>query len=1517
MIERLVRVLAAARLDLTAEDIADALWLAELMRGGAPVSPPGPAQPCQEPEEKQPQSREKTRPERTRPRSERAGTESRAPLVLPGSGATSAVPLKVPAAAALPRALELGRALRPLHRRVPSRRAHVVDEAASAEQIAETGIWAPVLRPEQTRWLDLALVVDAGASMAVWQRTVAELRDLLQYHGAFRNVRVWRMAPDAGEGPLLLRPGLEEGPGVLEASSPQLLVDPSGRQLVLVVSDCVSRRWHTGEVGAMLAEWGRAGPVAVVQLLPEALWGRTALRNGTSLVLRTRQPAAANTRLLAAQSQRRSRAAPAEAAPVFPVVPLEPGAMGAWAQLVAGGATPVRGFELRRANRLPPSPTGARPAPSASERVERFFATASAPARKLAGLLAASPPVNLPVLRLIRETLVPEADHGHIAEVYLGGLLRELPEQPPSLSADARQYDFWPGVRERLLDTVPAGSAWTVLRQVSEFIAERLGQTRDFSALLVDPSKDAGPFVQRNRAFASIAAPVLQGLGGDYVDLARRLREADRLPGPDTDPEALKLEFSEAGEQGPAEHTDDDSALSSVQDAGDWAIVIGVSQRRGDTAERDAHEFHAWLTSPLGGGVPSSQATLLLTPTLSEAEHALNRLISNALSWSKAGLVGDRLYFFATGPGVNRDVLSLGRPTRANEAPLFARDYAKWFAETGVFREVFLIMDCGPTLIYPFRSDQRPQLPRLPTDSRPPGDLLFAHAVNRDLLEPSQAEARGPFSEAMLEGLKGGAADPEGVLTAGTLLTFVSSWMRDKGLPAPVFEHKGQGQLSSFILAKHSTLRQTEVQLRFHPIYRGLTATIFDEKYDDVASNKVTDAPWDVLLPPGTYTLTLSARAVTPLTFTVREHAESVELEWEHSGKWVLVAGSGEEPLSKREQWLCAAIGDALALAGHQAVTGDQPGVDAAVIRAYAARMAPWAAEAIQETPGTSLPDHDIVKGMRLIPGSEGYDTALRLADAVVLIGGGSGVRTLYERLQPKGKTILPIRAAGGESARIFDQLWAQAGDALRDQLEALGEPVTTREEAESLVELLVTLIQEAPGSIAELPEDRWAWAGPVAKDFRHFAAEYEQLRAQFPSGGERIRHLNRLVAQVRRRAWNLIATEEDINRMLPDASPGERIVLLAILQASQSAVCFDAVLRVLAQSLSPFEQLAALRVMREHLVRLTPEQLLSLSRTLRGIQSIDSLHLARDSFRRGTIDRLLKDIDRELTISGSIEVPAQLRSGPEEGGETVDDGSIDWELEDVAEWFEDSIARWQALADTLPPRHKARLQHGYYAVGYQLIGEIRTLEGEALREALAQGVVKHTGWPPFWVPTRPEIAPYMAEDNLECWLGPDGEKRDPSESDFWRASPRGQLFLLRGHQEDGTDNPRESAGTVFDVSLPAWRTGEILLHAASMARQFGAPQARIVLIAEWTGLAHRELVSIPTPQRPVPPAHRARQDRYRTSLTVQANQISETLPKLVDQLIRPLYLLFDAYELPATLVSEELAKLLSDPWRR
>jgi transcriptional regulator with XRE-family HTH domain len=176
-----------------------------------------------------------------------------------------------------------------------------------------------------------------------------------------------------------------------------------------------------------------------------------------------------------------------------------------------------------------------------------------------------------------------------------------------------------------------------------------------------------------------------------------------------------------------------------------------------------------------------------------------------------------------------------------------------------------------------------------------------------------------------------------------------------------------------------------------------------------------------------------------------------------------------------------------------------------------------------------------------------------------------------------------------------------------------------------------------------------------------------------------------------------------------------------------------------------------------------------------------------------------------------------------------------------TTQWFEGSLARWEQVVARSSSDSLVRFPSGHLAIAYRLVGNLTRLSLTDLREALDRAQVPHTGWPEFSVPRRYENRPYIQDDNLECWIARDGEEHGLAHDDFWRASPDGYFFMIRGHQEDERTLPK----TAFDTTLATWRVGEALLHAANMARELGDPSAQVTIIVEWTGLAGRMLTHL------------------------------------------------------------------------
>ncbi|MBD2492361.1 SAV_2336 N-terminal domain-related protein [Aulosira sp. FACHB-615] len=536
MIERVIGTFQKLGFDLTDTEIADILWLAVQMRRSDCSS-------VSEPQQQTPTSTSKATP--TSPQlpleqninSSKSTKKTEASAnVYPQSAQdsdrnSSGLPIKVPAAQALRNQLEIARALRPLKRRVPSKREFVLDEAATAERIAKEKLLLPVMRPAPERWLELALIIDESASMMLWKQTIKELKQLLERHGAFRDVRTWGLFTDES-GRVWLHSRTGSGSSQKRLHNPRELIDPNGRRLFVIVSDCVSLAWHHGVITKVLAAWACSCPVAIIQVLPQWLWERSGLGVAESVLLRSSSPGVPNQQLVMTALDLFDESDNCNKLKI-PVVTLESESLKNWARMVAGwGDVQTKGFLLATHSEIDAHSELTENSGielSANQRLQRFRLTASPVARKLAGLLA-SAPISLPVVRLIQQTMLPQSTQVHVAEVFLGGILKPLSSVHEGVEADNVQFDFIDGVRDLLLNGVPLTESTEVLRKVSEYVAQRAGLSVDeFAAMLMNPGLVDSFNGVLVRPFAEITAKVLRRFGGNYAELAEEIEQSFQI----------------------------------------------------------------------------------------------------------------------------------------------------------------------------------------------------------------------------------------------------------------------------------------------------------------------------------------------------------------------------------------------------------------------------------------------------------------------------------------------------------------------------------------------------------------------------------------------------------------------------------------------------------------------------------------------------------------------------------------------------------------------------------------------------------------------------------------------------------------------------------------------------------------------------------------------------------------------------------------------------------------------------
>ena len=249
--------------------------------------------------------------------------------------------------------------------------------------------------------------------------------------------------------------------------------------------------------------------------------------------------------------------------------------------------------------------------------------------------------------------------------------------------------------------------------------------------------------------------------------------------------------------------------------------------------------------------------------------------------------------------------------------------------------------------------------------------------------------------------------------------------------------------------------------------------------------------------------------------------------------------------------------------------------------------------------------------------------------------------------------------------------------------------------------------------------------------------------------------------------------------------------------------------------------------------------------------------------------------------------------------------------LDELQDYCDATRSRWTELVSVLPHGHKSRFPHGYWEIGLSLVGAIPAESLSELRSRMnTASRISFTGWPLFLALDRQELGLYPADNCIEAWVGrpvPNRVLDHPEHSDFWRATPEGKLYSIRGYMEDGGVS-RWIPGQVFHATIPVWRLGEALLFATRLAETFEEVD-QIAIHCQFTGLSGRRLHFKNDQHFAAAVCHA---DSVKLNTLAALQQVRDNLAEVVHSLLIPLYERFDFYQLPLQLVQRELHEMQS-----
>jgi hypothetical protein len=429
--------------------------------------------------------------------------------------------------------LGVGRALRSLQIRLPSARFLELDEVATAERRAQLGWWEPVLRRKRVRWPDVAVVVDcAPATRPIWGAMIRSLLKVFERLGAFRELRTWRLHPPPA-GAKDREPQVSpDAAGGVTGSRPATaaIMEPTGRRLVLVVTDGVSEHWR-GPYLEQLHRWAKTNPVAVISLVPARLWPDSGLHTVPGDV-RADHPLQPNQ----LWKHRHSGDPFGESiqTPVVPVADLNSRRLE-WLAAALSTRSQWTTTALVARGEPPGAPKhGSLVPPLAHVGVQRFRAHAQPRVFDLLGYLSAAPLLQ-PLVGRMRQTVVPQARDEDLQEIALSGLVE--PARPDEMGpADVMALRFQRReLRQELAVRLHPELAATIQWDLRAYAQETLAWDYELAeALLKEP--DEPDLLRQSAAGAKHLppgwSPVQASSPGEFEwMIAKRLDEADQMFG--------------------------------------------------------------------------------------------------------------------------------------------------------------------------------------------------------------------------------------------------------------------------------------------------------------------------------------------------------------------------------------------------------------------------------------------------------------------------------------------------------------------------------------------------------------------------------------------------------------------------------------------------------------------------------------------------------------------------------------------------------------------------------------------------------------------------------------------------------------------------------------------------------------------------------------------------------------------------------------------------------------------------
>ena len=323
-----------------------------------------------------------------------------------------------------------------------------------------------------------------------------------------------------------------------------------------------------------------------------------------------------------------------------------------------------------------------------------------------------------------------------------------------------------------------------------------------------------------------------------------------------------------------------------------FGISVGIDRYPGfpgfdlGSAVADATAFRDWLIAEDGGGLPSANVALgSATPDqtwpppfdarphireINRTLHTFNARIREHLGAHPGDWAATRIYVYAAGHGVGPPRGECGILMADSDPDLLGNyvdvsKYRDWYLSCGLVHEVAIFADCCREIVRGVPPANEVPFTACDTTS-PRGTAAFtAYATRlgdkawegRDAADRDRA--RGYFTRALLDGLRGGAADPSGAVTSPALGEYIETALAEMTRGSPFAQdaepHHRPGSALVFGGDRARVLHRATVHFP-----AGFTEAVIARSGhgDEHGPWQPSDGDWELDLPDGFYEIVVA-----------------------------------------------------------------------------------------------------------------------------------------------------------------------------------------------------------------------------------------------------------------------------------------------------------------------------------------------------------------------------------------------------------------------------------------------------------------------------------------------------------------------------------------------------------------------------------------------------------------------------------------------------------------------------------